>query len=278
MTNTESNKLIEDSSLDEVFGLNEFRQQFNYRLSEIPMITEETINFLMLNTFIMTYSALENYFKDIYNYRYETTNNLQSSSEKSLLEVAFDNLHISPQKYDAKQIDRNKNVIYDEEYQTLNYIRLRRNALVHRKNPKASSALNDFIKAKGKILNKYWSDSQIIYSPETKENKLEIKVIDFCKKENIRVFTLEEIIDVFNIVRRIVEKIDLFVLNNIGEKKLKEDIFLKFLQQFPQKKIKSQEEFGRKLKRYSRFDQPVQVDYHEEEIAYFWSRSDGGIA
>jgi len=210
----------------EIFNKNRFSKQFNSQLKELIGETEETKSFILRSLFLLSYFQFEVYLREIYNFARKYIASLPELLGKTSI------LNQVKQNLELKKIN-------ELELVTLDYINLRRNALVHRDPSRAyQRAIADSIKTNGKKLNKYW-----------KSSSLEIQSLDFTKKE-IENFDSLEVIDILNILRRSAEQVDSFVLSEIGQ-----DNLIKYLiEEFEKKYDKpiDQKKLVKKFKHFAR--------------------------
>ena len=125
---------------------------------------------------------------------------------------------------------------------TLDYIRLKRNRLIHSNAENISKSLNTIIKNQGVDLNNHWN------------SKLPSKLqsLDFSEKENANELSFNIIIDIINIFRGISSEIDKIVINKLTTIRIVEKIIIPAFKDMQGKKIngfKSQR-LENKFKRY----------------------------
>lgn len=213
----------------EIFNKNRFSKQFNSKLKELIGETEETKSFILRSLFLLSYFQFEVYLREIYNFARKYIASLPELGKTSILNQVKQNLELKK--------------INELELVTLDYINLRRNALVHRDPSRAcQKTIANFIKTNGKKLNKYW-----------KSSSLEIKSLDFTKKE-IENFDSLEVIDILNILRRSAEQVDSFVLSEIGQDNLIKYLIEEFEKEYnkPIKSWSDQKKLVKKFKHFAR--------------------------
>lgn len=188
-----------DSEPDEftrnVHSKNPYRNEFNYRLSQIQ---DELAN-LRLSTFtgtlVFAYSLYESYTKDLL----ELVQKLRAPSrnrlnKEPLIDFMFAAcLNTSTQKH-----------LQPEEIDTLDYIRLRRNVVVHAEG-NLSPALEKLVR-RGANLNAFWQG-------------FGLRALDFTS-QHVGQFSMNETIDLLRLMRDIASKIDHHALNSIGKQNI----------------------------------------------------------
>ncbi|MFN7414800.1 MAG: hypothetical protein ACK5RT_12990 [Dolichospermum sp.] len=220
-----------DSYTCEIFTNNKFADQFNSKLKTLIGETEQTTSFILRSLFLLSYFQFEIYLRDIYNFTRVYITELPELTRKSLLDQVEVNLQL-----------KKLNGLSLLEFDTIDYIRLRRNAFVHRDEEKAfQGTIADFIKENGKKINKYWESSD-----------LKIQSLDFTKKDIESIESLE-VIDILNIIRRLSEKIDKFVIAKVGLDNLNQYLIEKFENEYqPVESWEDKQKLIRKFKHFAR--------------------------
>lgn len=197
----------------DIYESNKYSEEFNVETNLIFSQLGDTKRFIFKSIYVFLYSRFEIFLRNEYHTaKYDLKLDVPEMGKFKIPETFFDNLNIS---------------ILDELNITFEYLRLRRNALVHRTESKvAQGEISSFIKANGKKLNSFWSEKKKIKGVKG----IKVKKIDFLDT-NLEHFEEEEIIDVFNLYRVISEVID----KTFIEKFRREDwigyLALKFKQQ-----------------------------------------------
>lgn len=182
----------------EFFDENEFAPQWQVRLGLLDENHKLTKEFILKSLYLLSFSQFEYYTRDIY----EFVRKIDSSIPDIGMYVQIPNDIL-------KQLNIELNSDFDEEeLLTFDYLRLRRNRIVHR----GSEPNHDFrtlIRQKGHVLNKYWN----------KELRNGLYILDFQDLE-INLFSKNEVFDLINIYRSISNTIDEVVLSNIERESL----------------------------------------------------------
>jgi hypothetical protein len=220
-----------DSYTCEIFTENKFADQFNSKLKTLIGETEQTTGFILRSLFLLSYFQFEIYLRDIYNFARAYITELPELRGRSTLNEVEENLQL-----------KKLNGLSLLEFNTIDYIRLRRNAFVHRDEEKAfQGTMAYFIKENGKKLNKYWESSD-----------LKIQSLDFTKKDIESIESLE-VIDILNIIRRLSEKIDKFVIAKVGLDNLNQYLIEKFENEYqPVESWEDKQKLIRKFKHFAR--------------------------
>lgn len=216
----------------ELFTENKFADQFNSQMEKIIDESEKTRSFILRSLFILSYSQFEIYLADVYSFT-----RIYLTSLKEL----FSNKKLQQIRKNIGIIDING--LSEIEFKTLEYISLRRNSIVHRDEKRAyQKEIAKCIKDNGKELNKFWLG----------ENNLQVKVLDFTKKE-VSHFESMEVIDILNIIHRLSEKIDHLIITKIGVDNLYKYLIKEFEDEY--KPIKSWENKDREklIKKFQHF-------------------------
>lgn len=209
-----------DKLTTEMFPENNSSRQFNVKIDYLIESHEETQYFVLNSLFVLSYSFFEKYLIELHKFAKLLDDSILELNQKLNTE--------SPDKDSEDQITIDKFInrlgvdideIADEEKSTLNYIRLRRNRIIH-DSLSTQGMISKIISHQGKKLNQYWDKN-------LRKGRYKI---DFALKE-IAVFDKLEVFDLLNIIRKITSKIDTLVVNKLGEKVLLENIVKEFMQE-----------------------------------------------
>ena len=140
------------------------------------------------------------------------------------------------------RIGIDKNLFSEEGLLTLDYIRLKRNRLIHSNAENISKSLNGIIKQHGDDLNRYWNN--ILPS--------KLQGIDFSDKLNVNIMTFSSIIDIINIIRGISLEIDKLVINKLTSIAIVEKVIIPSFSSLQHRKLKGIK-FERLVSKYKRF-------------------------
>lgn len=217
-----------DKLTTEIFPKNVSSKQFNVKIDYLVESHEETQNFILNSLFILSYSIFERYLIEVHKFAKSLDDSilelnqklegLDNASDDTEDNVTFDKF-INRLNLDIDKID-------NEEKYTLDYIRLRRNRIIHDSLSTQGKILN-IISHNGTKLNTYWNSN-------LRKGRYQI---DFSLKD-ISTFNKLELFDLLNIIRKITLKIDTLVTNKIGGNLLLELMLNEFIEEH-QTKIKN---------------------------------------
>jgi hypothetical protein len=194
-----------DAFSRDVYTSNSYREKFNYRLKSLPDEIKEYQKASFISFYVFMYSAFELYIEELAAFvKNILTTGLHKSNKENFLEAIFRSL--------GTNINQNLNT---SEIDTMDYIRLRRNRLIHA-DGQPSQTLITLMNTKGQQLNEYW-----------KSTRVQLNIIDFSAID-IGQFEEREIIDGILILRELAKKIDQAVLSRFR----KEDILAYILDDF----------------------------------------------
>ncbi|WKN31348.1 hypothetical protein PZB74_20570 [Porifericola rhodea] len=128
----------------------------------------------------------------------------------------FSNSPVFREAYIFNRVDVKKDQLPPELIATLDYIRLKRNRLIHKNVKNISNSLSNLIKSEGKTLNKYWN------------SKLpsDLQGIDFNNKDNANELTFSIVIDIINVFRGISNEIDKVIIEKLTENLIIEKVII----------------------------------------------------
>ncbi len=236
-------KLTED-----LFAKNPFAEKHNIKLSKLDEEHEKTHRTLLEGIYLLTFSYYESYLKEIVSFVKsidETTKNLDEK-----LEDLEDDYLLIDKVINRTNVDKSK--VNNLTLKTLDYLRLKRNRLIHRNSEEISHSLSEIIKEDGIKLNKYWK----------KELRAGLQEIDFSSKDKANEINFNFIIDSINILRFIIQNLDFEIMKVLKTDKIVTVILIpKFKKQF-EKEIKrlSEKRLLKKFKSYSKSQYSVIID------------------
>jgi len=168
--------------------------RYNVKISELENAAVNTKRFILKSLFLQSYFIYETYLKNTYNFCRLGKNELpEIDPNESIMNQIFENLNI------GNNLSR-----FDSD--TITYLRLRRNRLIHA-GEKTGGEILTTINQKGKLLNKYWSETI---------RKKSLYGLDFSRKEML-VNDHKEYIDIFTIYRILVERIEKIIFTQSME-------------------------------------------------------------
>jgi hypothetical protein len=178
-----------ESFTSTIYTANKYNRKFNYRLKRIREIYGEYQSFLLVSSYVFAYSVFDLYQEDVFNLVGEIRGaKCKELQDTSLLESLFTCLGSTS----LKHFDKN-------EIDTMNYIRWRRNCLIHAEG-KPSASLVSLIKNEGPKINKFWQGQGV-----------DLQSLDFSSK-SVESFSESELIAILVIMRNLAAKIDQQVL------------------------------------------------------------------
>lgn len=222
---------------------NIYKNRFRYRAHLVPQVYSDYQGFMLRSSYIFIYSVLEQYMEDLHKLTISTTG---KSHEKQGDETYLESI--------ARVLDiQTRNILNTQEIYTLDYIRLRRNAVIHSEG-ELSRSLKDIIRNKSNSMNKYWS-----------EQGIDMSLLDFSSK-NIILFREGELIQIIRLLRDLVSKIDTSVLNTIGTERFVLFVLQEFRSEFSRdiKMGTSREKLERKFATWIK----MQYDIPKEKIDF----------
>lgn len=188
------NKLTSD-----IFKENAFSKKHDIELPKLSNEHNKTNETLLNGIFTLIYSSFENYLTDIYSVAKKIDNSLPELNEGK-----FENDDILVLKV-LNRLNIKQEDIEEKYLQTLDYIRLKRNRLIHQSSANISRSLREIINRNGTELNAFW-------------NKILPKLlqgIDFSHNENANQITYNILIDALNIFRGISNYLDNMILKHL---------------------------------------------------------------
>lgn len=202
------NKLTSD-----IFKDNTFSKKHNIELSKLSDEHTKTNATLLNGIFTLIYSSFENYLTDIYSVAKNIDNSLLELNEGK-----FENDDILVLKV-LNRLNIKQDNIEERYLQTLDYIRLKRNRLIHQSSTNISRSLREIINKNGSELNTFWND----ILPKL------LQGIDFSNNENAIQITYNILIDTLNIFRGISNYLDIIILNSFNlQGFLVKEVFVQF--------------------------------------------------
>ncbi|WP_299162833.1 hypothetical protein [uncultured Tenacibaculum sp.] len=205
------------------FETNPFKRKHNIKFSELDKEHSKTNESLIKGIFLLIYTHFESYLKDLFLFAKTVDNEIQPLESK--IEDVDNDFMLIDKTFNRIEVKKEK--LQSELLITLDYIRLKRNRLIHSNTENISKSLNKLIKSDGKTLNEYWN------------SKLPsgLQGIDFNNKDNANELTFSIVIDVINIFRRISNEIDKVVTEKLTENLIIEKIVIPKFKDVLRKKI-----------------------------------------
>ncbi|MDA0245960.1 MAG: hypothetical protein OT477_21315 [Chloroflexi bacterium] len=177
-----------DQLTSSVYGENPYKDKFNYRLNKVSEVYKEYNSFVLISSFVFSYSVFEIYQEGLLSLIGEIKGSPKSKTLDDLFHYYGSSTatHFSP-----------------EERDTMNYIRWRRNCLVHAEGS-PNTLLQTMIRSKGRSLNSFWLRT------------LDVTSINFSSV-SVEKITENEFIDLIRILRYFIGKIDSEALSLLSQ-------------------------------------------------------------
>lgn len=236
------------------FSDNPYRSKHNIKFKELEIEHSKTNESLVQGLFLLIYTHFEGYLKDVMDFSVRVNNDI-SPLDSKLEDVENDYLLLDKV---FNRIGIDKTQLPSEILLSLDYIRLKRNRLIHSNAENISKSLNEIIKSKGIVLNEFWNSNM----------PSKLQGIDFNSKENANELTFSLIIDIINIFRRVSHEVDTLITIQLTENKILERIILPEFKIKQGKKIDGLkvEKVISKFKKYSESNYALKVNDEQIEI------------
>ena len=234
--NLENTKIIAEHKsklTSEVFKANDFAKKHNIELDKLNEEHSKTNATLLNGIFTLISSSFENYLIDIYS----LAKNLDDSLPE-LNEGKFENDDVLIRKV-INRLRINQDELDKNFLLTLDYLRLKRNRLIHQSSSNISRSLRGIINKSGQELNSFWNDRL----PKKAQG------IDFESDENANMITFNILIDALNIIRDIANLIDKLILKSFK------------LSQFLVKEVFVEFKAARRVKNYNLLDKKNRIKF-----------------
>lgn len=220
------------------FENNSFKRKHNIKLGELEAEHNKTHDTLIKGIFLLIYTHFESYLKELLIFSNKVDDSivpleskLENIEDDSLLiDKVFNRIHIEKNNFD------------NTVSLTLDYLRLKRNRLIHSNAENISKSLNTIVKNQGADLNNYWNSNL----------PSKLQDLDFSEKENANELSFNIIIDIINIFRGISSEIDRIVINKLTTVRIAEKIIIPAFKDMQGKKINglTLERLEKKFKRF----------------------------
>jgi hypothetical protein len=227
---------------------NPYKRKHNIRFRELENEHSKTNKTLIKGIFLLIYTHFESYLKQILLFVHKVDSSILAIEDKledvetdfSLIDKVFNRIGVSKN-------DLNPNLLL-----TLDYIRLKRNRLIHSNVQNISRSLNELIKNHGADLNNYWNN--ILPS--------KFQGINFKDKVNSNQLSFRIVIDIINVFRGISSEIDKSIIEKLSKIKITKKIVIPSFKEIQGKKINGLkiERLISKFKKYCDSDFALEVD------------------
>ncbi|TDH17799.1 hypothetical protein EXU57_24730 [Segetibacter sp. 3557_3] len=204
-----------DDLTETYFEGNHYAPKHRVRLKELSNEHAKTNETLLQGIFILILSHFEDYLKSIHEFSQKIDDTIKHLEQG---EFEDDSLVIDKT---LNRIGVDKASIAPEYFDTYDFLRLKRNRLVHKGSEKISKSIRDFIGKKGKGLNTFWKETL----PKG------LQGIDFTSKEEMDKIEFNTLIDTLNTLRGTSAKIDEAIIKKLGVVEIsKKEVLPKFIE------------------------------------------------
>jgi hypothetical protein len=243
-----------DDLTSKKFSNNPFAEKHNVELGKLEIEHDKTNKTLIEGIYLLAFSYYESYFKEIITFARQINPDIPDLEEELESNLA-DYFLID------KVVNRISNEITldDQIYRTLDYLRLKRNRLAHRNSESISNSLLDLIKIEGKSINIFWSENL----------KSGLQIIDFASKDKANEIEFDTIIDLINILRFIIQKLDKQIMKELkSENIICKKLIPEFAKKIEKKKNNiSQKRLINKFRSYCKSEFSIVIDdSHERDF------------
>ncbi|GLU57277.1 hypothetical protein [Dyadobacter frigoris] len=202
-----------DKLTSHIFKENSFSKKHNIELSKLSDEHTKTNETLLNGIFTLIYSSFENYLTEVYAVAKKIDNSIPELNEGK-----FENDDILVLKV-LNRLKINQEKLEEKHLLTLNYIRFKRNRLIHKSSSNISRSLREVINKSGIELNTFWNN----ILPK------KLQGIDFHENENANQITYNILIDTLNIFRGISSYLDNIILKSFNQPEfLAKEVFIEF--------------------------------------------------
>lgn len=201
-----------DMLTKDLFTNNPYRKKHNIRIGELQSEHSKTHEILIKGIFLLIYTQYEKYLKDLLSFAIKVDDSIQTFESK-LDGIDEDSLLID-KLFNRVSID--KSLMPLQSLLTLDYVRLKRNRLIHSNSETISNSLNRLMTTYGQDLNEYWN--RLLPS--------NLQGIDFSDKGNANTLNFSIVIDTINIFRKVTLEIDNLVTDRLTSIEIVEKIVI----------------------------------------------------
>jgi len=195
-----------ETQTNDYFLKNPYKRKHNIKFKELENEHTKTNTALVNGMYVLIYANFESFLKNILDFAKTIDSNILTLEEKSdnfgkdsiIVDQVLNRIGISKMELDNELID------------TLDYLRLKRNKLIHSNSKNISGTITELIKNKGKQLNEFWNENL----PSS------LQGIEFTDKENFTEITFSIVIDTINTLRRIALEINNIIIKNLSKESI----------------------------------------------------------
>ena len=187
----------------DVFPKNVFSKRFYFQMRKVPHEVEAMRAAGRQTTLVVNYSLIEIYERELIAFSEAVLGRRFQQGDDETRFEAFRRLLNDPAHWLA-----------GEEIHTLNFLRLRRNCIVH-PGGTAGEALKELQRQKGTTLNRYW------------RSRRRLKALDF-RLSSASAIEIEELVDCFNVSRTVITNLDGMVCASLPIKAIVREVTKRF--------------------------------------------------
>lgn len=236
------------------FANNPYKRIHNIRFSELDNEHSKTNETLIKGIFLLIYTSFEGYLKDLLEFARSVDSKIEPLESK--IQDSDDDFILIDKVLNRIKVDKKQ--LQPELSLTLDYIRLKRNRLIHNNANSISRSLNDLIKFNGKTLNDYW------------KTRLpgELQGIDFRNKDSANKLSFNTIIDFINIFRGISNQIDQLVIQKLTLESIIRNLIIPKFKHDQRQKINGLEtdRLVSKFKKYCETEYSLEINNDQIDI------------
>jgi hypothetical protein len=223
---------------NDYFLENPYKRKHNIKFKELENEHTKTNTTLVNGMYVLIYAHFESYLKNMLDFAKTIDSSILTLEEKS---DSFGEDLIVVDKV-LNRIGISKTELENELIDTLEYLRLKRNKLIHSNSNNISGTITELIKSKGKQLNDFWN----------KNLPSSLQGIEFTDKENFTEITFSVVIDTINTLRRIALEINDIIIKNLSKESILNKVVILEFQKMHKGKINGLE-IERKVSKFRAF-------------------------
>ncbi|MDT0295874.1 hypothetical protein ACFQ3R_14705 [Mesonia ostreae] len=212
-----------ETQTNDYFLDNPYKRKHNIKFKELENEHTKTNTTLVNGMYVLIYAHFESYLKNMLDFAKTIDSNILTLEEKS---DSFGEDSIVVDKV-LNRIGINKVELENELIDTLDYLRLKRNKLIHTNSNNISGTISELIKNKGKQLNDFWNENL----PSS------LQGIEFTDKENFTEITFSIVIDTINTLRRIALEINDIIIKKLSKESILNKVVILEFQKMHKGKI-----------------------------------------
>ncbi|APY06869.1 hypothetical protein BWZ20_00515 [Winogradskyella sp. J14-2] len=195
-----------ETQTNDYFLENPYKRKHNIKFKELENEHTKTNTTLVNGIYVLIYAHFESYLKNMLDFARTIDSSILTLEEKS---DSFEDDSVVVDKV-LNRIGTSKTELENELFDTLDYLRLKRNKLIHSNSNNISGTITELIKSKGNQLNDFWNE----HLPSS------LQGIDFTDKENFTEITFSIVIDTINTLRKIALEINDIIIKSLSKESI----------------------------------------------------------